>query len=174
MAAADCRANPPPYRTAHERTSTPGDCGDGFGTSLGGAVVSAGAAGAVAAAAAAQARRRREEEESMASYTPEELAEGFEFKILRSATGRFKDPDFLRQRLQEEAPAGWTLLEKFDDQRVRLKRPAAARRHDATLQVDPYRTSVGTTETALAVRILLVVGGTIALILLIVFMATRR
>jgi hypothetical protein len=110
----------------------------------------------------------------MATYTPEELAEGFEFKILRSATHRFKDPEFLRQSLQEEAPAGWTFLEKFDNQRVRLKRAAAARRNDSTLRIDPYRTSVGTTETELTIRILLAAFGAIALILLIVLLATRQ
>lgn len=109
----------------------------------------------------------------MATYTPEDLAEGFEFKILRSATSRFKDPEFLRHSLEEEAPAGWTFLEKFDDQRVRLKRHVAARRNDSTLRVDPYRTSVGMTETEYTIRILLAVFGSIALILLIVFLATR-
>ncbi len=109
----------------------------------------------------------------MATYTPQDLAQGFEFKILRSATSRFKDPEFLRRSLEEEAAAGWTFLEKFDDQRVRLKRPVDARRNDATLGVDPYRTSVGMTENELTIRVLLAVFGTIALILLIVFLATR-
>ena len=51
----------------------------------------------------------------MATYTPEELTEGWEFKILRSATSGFKDAGFLRRSLEEEAPAGWTLIEKFDN-----------------------------------------------------------
>lgn len=45
-----------------------------------------------AAAAAAAKRRREEEEEHMTPYTPSDLAENWEFKILRSATGSFKDP----------------------------------------------------------------------------------
>lgn len=110
----------------------------------------------------------------MTTYTPEELRDGFEFKILRSATGRFKDPEFLRRSLAEEAPAGWSLVEKFDDGRIRLKRPAAARGHDAALGVDPYRTTVGMTEQQLAIRIVLVVFGAIALVLFVVFLATRR
>jgi hypothetical protein len=134
--------------------------------------MSSGAAGA--AAVAARARQVREEEESMATYTPEEITEGWEFKILRSATGRFKDPEFLRRSLEEEAPAGWTLIEKFDDKRVRLKRPAAARRHDPALKCDPYRTWVGMTENQVGIMIVSIVLGTVALVLLLVFLAVRR
>ena len=109
----------------------------------------------------------------MATYPPEETTEGFEFKILRSATGRFKDPEFLRRSLQEEAPAGWTLIEKFDNSRLRLKRPAAARRGDAGLQLDPYRTFVGMTEHQVGMMIGAIILGTILVVLLVVFLATR-
>src|ERR1043165_7026103 len=51
---------------------------------------------AAVAAAAAMARQRREEEE-MSGYSAQELAEGWEFKIVRSATSAFKRPEFLRQ-----------------------------------------------------------------------------
>src|SRR5947208_77783 len=94
-----------------------------------------------AAAAAAVARRRREEEESMTGYTHADLAEGWEFKILRSATGAFRSADGLRKAVEEERRAGWVLLEKFDNGRVRFKRPVSARSGDAALSIDPYRTS---------------------------------
>jgi hypothetical protein len=68
-----------------------------------------------------------DEEEEMTPYTPQEVAEHWEFKILRSATTQFRDPVRLRSILEEEARAGWTMIEKFDDTRVRLKRPASAR-----------------------------------------------
>ena len=100
----------------------------------------------------------------MATYTPEELADGFEFKFLRSATGRFRDPEFLRQCLEEEAAAGWTLIEKFDNGRVRLKRPAAARRHDSALGSDPYRTTVGMGEGRVALVIVLIMCAVIGLV----------
>jgi len=116
----------------------------------------------------------REEEESMTGYTADELAEGFEFKILRSATGRFKDPGFLRQSLETEARAGWTLVEKFDNARVRLKRPAAARRGDAALGFDPYHTSVGITDVQLALTIIGIVLSALALILLVVLSLVHR
>src|SRR5262245_3032310 len=109
---------------------------------------------AAGAAAAAAARRRREEEEEwMTPYSPQDLSEGWEFKILRSATGAFKDPATLQKYLAEEGQASWVLVEKFDNSRVRLKRPASARQHDGSLTFDAYRTSVGMTEVNLAVLI---------------------
>jgi hypothetical protein len=65
-----------------------------------------------------------------AMSTDDEPVRG-EFKILRSATGAFKDPAVMQRYLAEEAQAGWTLVEKFDNSRIRLKRPAAARQQDA-------------------------------------------
>jgi hypothetical protein len=136
--------------------------------------MSAGAAGASAAAAAQAAlRRQHEEEESMTDYRPEELA-GFEFKILRSATSRFKDPAFLQQTLTEEAKAGWTLVEKFDNGRVRLKRPVAARSGDASLSFDAYRTWAGISDNQMALRIIGVVLGVILLAILIVFLSVAH
>jgi hypothetical protein len=98
----------------------------------------------VAAAAAAQAQAlQAEEEESMTPYSREDLAENWEFKFLRSATGKFRDPAFLRAALDEEGKAGWRLVEKFDNNRLRLKRPASARQGDTGRAIDPYRTYVG-------------------------------
>jgi hypothetical protein len=121
------------------------------------------AAGAIAAAIA----RERREEEEMTPYSPSDSSENWEFKILRSATGKFRDSIWLRGILQEEGRAGWTMVEKFDDSRVRLKRPAGARANDATLGFDPYRTSLGTSQARLATWIVLgslVAAGAIVLV----------
>jgi hypothetical protein len=121
---------------------------------------------AVAAAAAAADELRREEEE-MTPYAPQDIAEPWEFKILRSAAGQFRDPVWLRSILEEEARAGWTMIEKFDDCRVRLKRLVSARATDATLGFDPYRTWVGISQTRLVLVIALAAfGGALALVLL--------
>lgn len=109
----------------------------------------------------------------MTGYTDADLAEGWEFKIIRSATGWFRNPELLRRVLDEESRAGWTLVEKFDDQRVRLKRPAAARGRDGSLGFDPYRTTVGMSETRLGLTIAGSIIGAMLLIMLIVFLATR-
>jgi hypothetical protein len=112
-----------------------------------------------AEAAAIIARRLAEEEEHMTPYSPRDLTENWEFKILRSASGAFKNPETRQRYLAEEAQAGWVFVEKFDDTRIRLKRPAAASKNDDGLAFDPYRTTVGLTETKL---VLLSVGGVLA------------
>lgn len=83
--------------------------------------------GTAAAAAAAERRRKQQEEEEITRYTEEDLKEGWEFKIVRSNTGAFHSPVTLRKLIEEETQAGWTMLEKFDDSRVRFKRPVSAR-----------------------------------------------
>ncbi len=100
----------------------------------------------------------------MTPYTPKDLAENWEFKILRSASGGFRNPDWLRSVLEEEARAGWTLVEKFDDSRLRLKRPASARARDDALEFDARRTWVGIGPTKFTLLILLIaLAGTVAL-----------
>ena len=76
-----------------------------------------------------------------------------EYKIIRSTTGAFKNPAKFRAVLEEEARAGWDLLEKLDDARVRLRRSVSWRQKDGELSQDPYRTKVGMSETALALWI---------------------
>lgn len=107
----------------------------------------------------------------MTGYTPQELAEGWEFKIVRSSTGAFRTPAFLRAVLDDEQRAGWTLVEKFDNGRIRLKRPAGARANDSALGSDVYRTHVGMSELKLALCISAAVLGGLALIGAMIAMA---
>ena len=103
----------------------------------------------------------------MTGYTPSDLAQDWEFKILRSATHAFKDPQRLHQVIQEESRAGWVLIEKFDDQRLRFKRPASARAGDSTLDpgCDPYRTTYGISDTRMALTIVFIMVAALALII---------
>jgi hypothetical protein len=115
--------------------------------------------GAVAAAAAR--RRMVMEEEEMTTYSADDLHDDWEFKIVRSNTRVFSRSSTLHRLLQEEALAGWTMVEKFDDQRIRFKRPRQASLHDAQLPpgVDPYRVHFGMPPLAfvlLMVAVLLV------------------
>jgi hypothetical protein len=89
----------------------------------------------------ARKEQQREEEETMTPCPPDR-GENWEFKILRTSAGGLGIPAVLSQILEEEARAGWLLVEKFDNNRVRLKRPTTARNGDATLDFDPYRTWV--------------------------------
>jgi hypothetical protein len=125
--------------------------------------MSAGAAGA--AAAAQEQQRMREEEEELTPYSSHELEQNWEFKIVRSALGSFRNPTVLQQVLHDEARAGWMLVEKFDNSRIRLKRPAKAREFDGKLDFDPYRTHAGPSQGIVA---LLIVGCVFALMLMMI------
>ncbi|MBU1660298.1 MAG: hypothetical protein KKD28_02355, partial [Chloroflexi bacterium] len=69
----------------------------------------------------------------MSKYTREELDNDWEFKILRSASGAFRKPELLETLLEEEALAGWEMVEKFDNSRIRFKRLKTARKRDPML-----------------------------------------
>jgi hypothetical protein len=124
-------------------------------------------AGAAAAAAAAAAELQRQEEEEMTSYSTKDLAEGWEFKIVRSNFATFRKPEKLRAVLDEEKRGGWTLVEKFDDQRIRLKRPAGTKviEVDFADGYDPYRTTVGTLSASVVIAIIGALGLGFGLIL---------
>jgi hypothetical protein len=115
--------------------------------------MSAGAAGAAAAAAAARQRLEHEEEDMTLMNT--DPSGNVEYKIIRSVTGAFKNPAKFRAFLEEEARAGWDLVEKLDNNRARLRRPIECRKRDAELGQDPYRTQVGTSETTVVLWILI-------------------
>ena len=126
--------------------------------------------GATAALAAAAARRREEEEEEeMTTYDNQDL-NGWEFKIVRSAFGRFSNYQAVQKISQEEAESGWELVEKFDNSRLRFKRRVERRSNDHLARLDPYRTSPGfrgsgaTTALLIGVILLLVAGAALLLI----------
>lgn len=112
-------------------------------------------------------KKRKAEEEEMTPYTSSDLKEDWEFKIMRSATGEFKKPEVVEMLKATEAQAGWKMVEKFDDNRIRFKRSGDAFKKDATLPpgIDPYRTQYGMSEGGLAFRIILVCFGVLGLIL---------
>jgi hypothetical protein len=133
--------------------------------------------GAAGAAAAAARHRILLEEEEMTDYGPDALTD-WEFKIVRANTGVFGNPAHLNRLLTEEAQAGWTMVEKFDNSRIRFKRPQRARLDDAKLPpgVDPYRVHYGMSTAAFIVLLVMVIfgltGGVMVLIYLLVSVFT--
>ena len=129
-----------------------------------------------ASAAAAAARRRREaaeaeEEETMTSYDQEPSGEEWEYKIVRATSPAFARPEVFQQLVREEARAGWTLVEKFDNTRVRFRRPTYERRRDATraAEIDPYRTQFdGNNSFTLALTITVVI-----IVVVLMFLSIR-
>jgi hypothetical protein len=104
----------------------------------------------------------------MSPYTNKDLAEDWEFKIVRSNFAEFRNRETLRAVLEEEKRGGWTLVEKFDDQRIRLKRPASTKMTESDFAdgYDPYRTNVGVRQAAVVlgfVGILVILGGALFL-----------
>jgi hypothetical protein len=127
-----------------------------------------GAAGA-SAAAAEEKRRQDQEEEEMTMYSPEEMNK-YEFKIVRANYGVFGKPAEFNKLIQGEARAGWEMVEKFDNQRVRFKRPINARERDGQLppDVDPYRTQYGMAPWLFALLLVAVVLVGFGLIVVVV------
>jgi hypothetical protein len=135
--------------------------------------VPGGATAGTAAAAAAAAEKARKEEEEMTTYKREDLTEGWEFKILRSMRSTFKKPERLQAVLADESRAGWTLVEKFDDSRIRLKRPASAKEADGQLDFDAYRTWVGISQGRYVLIIILLSLGIPLVVALVIFAMAR-
>ena len=121
-------------------------------------------------AAQEAAKRKKQEEEEMTNYTRDELNNDWEFKIVRSATGKFDKRDAVEQVRAEESMAGWVMVEKFDNSRIRFKRPIRAQRDDIKLppDIDPYRTTYGMSEAGLAFTILGIIAVSIGLIVLLI------
>ncbi len=90
---------------------------------------------------------------------------GWEYKIVRASGDLFRDPKVLQRLRDEEADAGWILLEKLDDRRIRFKRPlATAQIQNAEyLEIDPYRSHYGSSAPSLSW--LVAIGAFIALAL---------
>jgi hypothetical protein len=80
---------------------------------------------------------------------------GWEFKIVRANRDLFRDPAMMKKLCDEEAIAGWILLEKLDDHRIRFKRPIAMREviRAEMLSFDPYRTHYGPTGNGRSILI---------------------
>ncbi|MCS6959202.1 MAG: hypothetical protein RMK91_04055 [Pseudanabaenaceae cyanobacterium SKYGB_i_bin29] len=67
----------------------------------------------------------------------------WEYKIVQVRGGAFRSWRAIQYVCQQEAKFGWTLMEKLDDNRLRLKRPIACRAKDSCLKQNPYRTNYG-------------------------------
>lgn len=118
--------------------------------------------GVYAAIAAAEQKKQQEEEEAlMAEFMKQDKAGDWEYKIVRGTLGAFRSEARMQRVLAAEAIASWEFAMKLDDERMVLRRPKSASRHDATLGADarPYRTDYGGTTVALIAGLLLLVLG---------------
>ncbi len=92
-------------------------------------------------------------EQMVKSSNPEDLVketlpqsndkEDWEYKIVQVRGGGFRSLKAIQYVCQQEAKFGWVLLEKMDDNRLRLKRSVSWRAKDGLLKQNPYRTDYG-------------------------------
>lgn len=87
-----------------------------------------------------------------------------EYKVVQSNTPMFANTAKLKEIAAEEARAGWELLEKLDNYKLRFQRDISHRGNDDKLDSDPYRTQVGvssvvtyTVTAAITIVIVLVI-----------------
>lgn len=66
-----------------------------------------------------------------------------EYKIMQAQTPLFADTAKMLELLDQEARAGWQLLEKEDNYRIKLQRNISHRENDKNLDFDAYRSTVG-------------------------------
>jgi len=66
-----------------------------------------------------------------------------EYKVIHTQTPLFSDTARMHEILEQEARAGWQLLEKENNFRIKLHRNISHRENDKNLDFDAYRTSVG-------------------------------
>lgn len=123
-------------------------------------------------AAARQAALLRAEEEPNAHL--QGFGSDWEFKIVRALTRRFRRREALAEVVAEEAAAGWQLVEKLDDARLRFARPIRLRNGDAARSLDPYRSAVGISQWAMLAIILgTTVGGFAVMMAALYFIIER-
>ena len=81
-------------------------------------------------------------------YLSEPKITEWEYKIVRAYSDLFKNPTSFIQLCEEESQAGWILLEKLDDRRVRFKRSVEMRDQIDVdkLSFDPYRCHYGSSN----------------------------
>jgi hypothetical protein len=80
-------------------------------------------------------RKRREEEEILTSYSEVAMTQDWQFKIVH---GDFSSAAKVRAVMQEQERWGWVFVEKFDNERIRFKRPADETANDDLREGNPY------------------------------------
>ena len=91
-----------------------------------------------------------------------------EYKIVQAQTPLFASTEKMQEILAEEAKAGWNLLEKEDNYRIKLQRDISNRDNDKNLDFDAYRSTVGVSSV---VTYTLTAAITIAIVSVILYFA---
>ncbi len=74
----------------------------------------------------------------------------------------------MQEVLEEEAQAGWILVEKFDRHRLRLKRSPEVNKNDRYLHFDVWRTEIGVSQGKYEAKVALFVMAILLAVLCLV------
>ena len=88
-----------------------------------------------------------------------------EYKTIQAQTPLFADSKKMRAVLDEEAKAGWQLLWKEDNYKMKLQRDVSHRENDKNLDFDAYRSSVGVSSVVTYAGTALLTLGIVSVIL---------
>lgn len=66
-----------------------------------------------------------------------------EYKTIQCHTPIFADTNKMHKVLAEEAEAGWQLLAKEDNHKIKVQRDITHRENDKNLDFDAYRSTIG-------------------------------
>lgn len=91
-----------------------------------------------------------------------------EYKTIQAQTPLFTDSKKMHDVLETEAKAGWQLLWKEDNYKLKLQREISHRDNDKNLAFDAYRSTVGVSSTVTYVGTALL---TIAIVSVILYFA---
>ncbi len=99
--------------------------------------------------------RQRQEEEIMTGYSAGDLSGDWQFKIVK---GTFKTQQQIEAVTQEQAEFGWTLVEVFDQTRIRFKRPKSEASQDSYRDGNPFSTTSKASGPGCASTAMVVIG----------------
>jgi hypothetical protein len=88
-----------------------------------------------------------------------------EYKTVQAQTPLFADSKKMHDILEEEAKAGWQLLWKEDNYKIKLQREISHRENDKILDFDAYRSTVGVSSVITYVGTALLTLGIVSVIL---------
>lgn len=88
-----------------------------------------------------------------------------EYKIIQSQTPLFASTAKMHEVMEQESKAGWRLLEKEDNYRLKLQRDIANRDNDKNLDFDAYRSTVGVSSVVTYGATALMTIGVVSVIL---------
>jgi hypothetical protein len=91
-----------------------------------------------------------------------------EYKTLQAQTPLFADSKKMHEVLELEAKAGWQLLWKEDNYKLKLQREVSNRENDKSLDFDAYRSTVGVSSVVTYVGTALL---TLAIVSVILYFA---